>query len=415
MEKAKLQPLKGFRDFYPDQMRFRNFLFGQMRKMSQLFGYEEYEGPNLEPLELYAAKSGEELVKNQTFILRDKNNNNLAMRPELTPTLARMVANKQNELVFPLRWFSIGPRWRYEQPQKGRFREFWQWDLDIIGLEKETADAEVITIACEFLKSLGLLPKEVKIKINNRQFLQRELEKIKVTTAKIPLIYKAIDKKDKMDKKDWEEYIKGIINNQEQEKKIKYILENKSVPKELENLFFLLGKSGVTKYIEFDPTIVRGLDYYTGTVFEARDTDGEFRTIIGGGRYNNLVKLFGGQKIPGVGFAAGDAVLEEVLKKFNKMSKVENNNQVLVTVFSPEYLEKSIELSNILRQKKMSVEVYLNDDKLEKQIKYADKKGIKYVIILGPDEVKDKKITVKDLTTGQQKTVALDKIDQLLS
>jgi len=408
MNKANLQPLKGFRDFYPEQMRFRNFLFGKMREISKLFGYEEYEGPTLEPLELYAAKSGEELVKNQTFVLKDKNNNNLAMRPELTPTLARMVAGKQNELVFPLRWFSIGPRWRYEQPQKGRFREFWQWDLDIIGLEKETADAEVITVACEFLKSLGLSPKEVRMKINNRQFLQRELEKVKINADKIPLIYKAIDKKDKMKGKDWEKYIKDVVNNQEQEKKIRYILENKNIPQELENLFYLLEKFGVGRYIEFDPTIVRGLDYYTGTVFEARDADGKFRTIIGGGRYDNLVGLFGDKKIPGVGFATGDAVLYEVLKKFNKIKEVKDKATVMVAALSPNLFDIAYQIAALLRKDKFNAEVYFEENKLEKQLKYADRKKIPFVIIVGPDEAKKNQFLVKNLLSGEQKAFYME-------
>jgi len=417
MNKANLQPLKGFRDFYPEQMRFRNFLFGKMRKTSKLFGYEEYEGPTLEPIEIYTAKSDEELIKNQTFVLKDKNDKSLAMRPELTPTLARMVAAKQNELIFPLRWFSIGPRWRYEQPQKGRYREFWQWDIDLIGETSLKADAEIIAVACNFLKNLGLTPKEVVIKINNRRFLQEKLKAIKISSNKINPVYKAIDKKDKMTANDWENYLREIVGNEKQAKDLKSILEEKVFGnfQELSELFALLKKFGVEEYIEFDPTIVRGLDYYTGTVFEVRDKEGEFRTIIGGGRYDNLVGLFGDKKIPGVGFAAGDATLEEVLKKFSKMPKIENNNKILVTVFNESLFNDSLTVSQKLKEKKISNELYLNPDKLNKQIKYADKKGIKYVIILGPDEVKDKKVTIKDLTTGRQSTIALDKINQFFS
>lgn len=417
MNKANLQPLKGFRDFYPEQMRFRNFLFGKMRETSKLFGYEEYEGPTLEPIEIYNAKSDEELIKNQTFVLKDKNDKSLAMRPELTPTLARMVAAKQNELIFPLRWFSIGPRWRYEQPQKGRSREFWQWDIDLIGETSLKADAEIIVVACNFLKNLGLTPKEVVIKINNRRFLQEKLKAIKISSNKINLVYKAIDKKDKMTTNDWENYLREIVGNEKQAKDLKLILEEKVFGnfQELAELFALLKKFGVEEYIEFDPTIVRGLNYYTGTVFEVRDKEGEFRTIIGGGRYDNLVGLFGDKKIPGVGFAAGDVTLEEVLKKFSKMPKIENNNKILVTVFDESLFNNSLTVSQKLKEKGVSNELYLNPDKLDKQFKYADKKGIKYVVIIGPDEVKNKTVTIKDLTTGRQSTVALDKIDQFFS
>jgi histidyl-tRNA synthetase len=413
MNKANLQPLKGFRDFYPEQMKFRNFLFGQIRKISQLFGYEEYEGPTLEPVEIYTAKTDEELIKNQTFILKDKNDNNLAMRPELTPTLARMVAAKQNELNFPLRWFSIGPRWRYEQPQKGRFREFWQWDLDLIGENSLKADTEIIIIAAELLKSLGLSPDQVMIKINNRRFLEKQLKKVGLTKEKINLVYKITDKKDKMKEDEWEKYLKENIG-QELAKKIKSILNKKSFSNfpELSELFALLKKTDIAQYVEFDSTIVRGLDYYTDMVFEARDVKNEFRTIIGGGRYDNLVSLLGGQKITGVGFAAGDAVLEEVLKKFNLLPNLKENKKILITVFNESLADKSFELSQKLRKDGIANELYLKLERIDKQIKYADKKGIKYVIILGPDEIKDKKVTIKDLTTGRQSTVALNKINK---
>jgi histidyl-tRNA synthetase len=416
MNKANLQPLKGFRDFYPEQMRFRNFLFGKMSEISQLFGYEEYEGPTLEPLKIYTAKTDEELVKNQTFTLKDKNDKTLAMRPELTPTLARMVASKQNELTFPLRWFSIGPRWRYEQPQKGRLREFWQWDLDLIGEDSLKADAETITVGVELLKSLGLTSKQVIIKINNRLFLEEQLKEIGIPAEKINLVYKIIDKKEKMDKSEWERYLKENIG-QEPAEKIQSILNKKDFSDfpQLTELFALLKKGGINEYVEFDPTIVRGLDYYTGTVFEARDVDGEFRTIIGGGRYDNLVSLFGDQKITGVGFAAGDAVLEEVLKKFNLLPDLKENKKVLVTVFDKSLADKSFELSQKLRISGIANEIYLKSEKIDKQMKYADKKGIRYVIILGSDEVKKNEVTIKDLSTGNQSSVAFSKLSTMLS
>jgi len=414
MNKMNLQPLKGFRDFYPEQMNFRNWLFEQMSQTAKLFGYQQYEGPTLEPVDLYVAKSDEELVNKQTFILKDKNDKSLAMRPELTPTLARMVASKQNELVFPLRWFAIGPRWRYEQPQKGRFREFWQWDIDLIGEESLQADAEVIAVGCNLLKKIGLTPKEVTVKINNRRFLQEKLSDIKISSEKIKALFKVIDRKDKLETKDWEKYLQEVVGNEKQEKEIIALLENKNFGDfpELVELFNLLKELGVEEYVEFDPLIVRGLDYYTGTVFEARDKDGEFRTIFGGGRYDNLLSLFGGQKITGVGFAAGDAIIEEVLKKFNKLPKLKNDNEVLVTIFSSEFLEKSFKTAELLRSNKINTAIYPNKDiKLEKQLKYADKKGLRFVVIVGPDEVKNETLTIKDLSTGSQRTISLKEID----
>lgn len=196
--KTKFQLVKGFRDFYPEDLAARKWLFEKMREVSRKFGYQEYEGPCLEHLALYAAKSGEELVRQQTFILTDRSGEKLALRPELTPTLARMVAQEQASLPKPIRWFSIGPRWRYEKPQKGRTREFYQWDLDLLGVESPEADAEVIAIAAEFLKAVGLTPKQVVIKVNNRQLMEEKLDLIEIPQRLIPQVFRAVDKKEKM-------------------------------------------------------------------------------------------------------------------------------------------------------------------------------------------------------------------------
>jgi histidyl-tRNA synthetase len=416
MKKANLQPLKGFRDFYPEQMKFRNFLFGKMREISKLFGYQEYEGPVLESLDLYGAKSGEELVKNQTFILKDRGGRRLALRPELTPTMARMVAAQRQKLTLPLRWFSLGPRWRYEQPQKGRFREFWQWDVDLIGFDSPEADAEVISLACELFKSVGLSSKEVVIKINNRRFLENKLVFVEIPRKKIPEVFRAIDKKEKMTQDGWEKYLKEIGLNDLQIRGLGEILKDKDFAnesEELTELFSTLNDLGVSKYIEFDPMVVRGLDYYTGTVFEAKDRRGEFRTILGGGRYDNLLEIIGGQKIPGVGFAAGDAVLEEILKKFKKIPKLTPcSTKVLVTVFDESFYRNSLKITSQLRAKNIPTEIYLDSQtKLDKQLKYADKKGICWVVIIGPEEEKSGTVTVKNMEKGSQETIPQEKLE----
>jgi len=416
MNKVNLQPLKGFRDFYPEQMKFRNFLFGKMREISKLFGYQEYEGPVLESLDLYGAKSGEELVKNQTFILKDRGGRRLALRPELTPTMARMVAAQRQKLTLPLRWFSLGPRWRYEQPQKGRFREFWQWDVDLIGFDSPEADAEVISLACELFKSVGLSSKEVVIKINNRRFLENKLVFVEIPRKKIPEVFRAIDKKEKMTQDGWEKYLKEIGLNDLQIRGLGEILKDKDFAnesEELTELFSTLNDLGVSKYIEFDPMVVRGLDYYTGTVFEAKDRRGEFRTILGGGRYDNLLEIIGGQKIPGVGFAAGDAVLEEILKKFKKIPKLTPcSTKVLVTVFDESFYRNSLKITSQLRAKNIPTEIYLDSQtKLDKQLKYADKKGICWVVIIGPEEEKSGTVTVKNMEKGSQETIPQEKLE----
>lgn len=416
MAKSNLQPPKGFRDFYPDDLTVRNWLINKMEEVSQRYGYQKYEGPSLEPLELYAKKSGEDLVKKQTFTIKDKSDKTLALRPELTPTLARMVSNKKQEFTFPLRWYSIGNRWRYEKPQKGRFREFLQWDIDLIGPNNLKADAEIIAIAVEFLKALGLSSKEVVVKINSRKFLEEKLKKINIEDKRINKVFKAIDKKDKMDEKDWLKYLQEINLNEKQTNEILKILQEKdfSQSQELRELFENLKNYKVEDYVEFDPTIVRGLDYYTGTVFEACDRNKELRAILGGGRYDNLLDIIGGEKeLSGIGFAAGDAVILELLEKLNKIPKdLKNNTQVLVTFFKDSLYKECLDLIKKLQDKNIKTELYLTPDKLDKQLKYADKKNIPFVAILGPNEIKKKEVTIKNLLTREQSTVSLDKIDQ---
>lgn len=418
MTKVKFQPVKGTRDFYPEKMVFRQWLFGKMREVSQKFGYQEYEGPILEPLELYAAKSGEDLVKNQTFVLQDRSGKQLALRPELTPTLARMVAQKQADLPKPIRWFSIGPRWRYEQPQKGRTREFYQWDIDLVGSETAEADAEILAVAAAFLQNLGLTPKEVLIKINDRRLMEQKLSLIAIPPEKIQPVFQAIDKKDKMEEREWEEWLIETGLTELQIRDLKGILTDKDFSRESETLtriFSTLADLGLAEYVEFDPAVVRGLDYYTGVVFEARDTAGKFRAILGGGRYDNLVEVVGGSRLSGVGFAAGDVVIEEVLKEDNKIPLLPlTQTKVLVAVFDESLFRESLALAKQLREVGIPTELFLEPVKLDKQLKYASQRGIPFVAILGPDEVASNEVTVKNMKTGEQKRAPREKVCEIL-
>ncbi len=410
------QLLKGFRDFYPPEMAFRNWLYGKAKSVAESFGFEEYEGPIVESLDLYAAKSGEELVKKQAFTLTDKSGKILALRPEMTPTLARMVAQKAGSLVFPVKWFSFGPRFRYETPQRGRGREFFQWDVDILGLTTPQADAEVISAAAAMYQSLGLSPTEVRIKINDRKYLQEKLMSIGADREKVTAIFKAIDKKSKVAETAFDDMLKQESLDLGQIKQLKDILKDKQGYTEsewLSKIMSLVEAAGYGEFVEFDPAIVRGLDYYTRTVFEGWDVKGEFRSIWGGGRYDNLTEEVGGkQKIPGVGFAMGDMVLEEILRANGKYPKLKSNStRVLVTVFSNKLAVSSNKLANSLRETGINAEAYLDPDaKLDKQLKYADRKGIPYAVIIGPEEVERGTVTVKDLRSGSQKTVAAGKL-----
>jgi len=406
-----IQPVKGTRDFYPQDQAFQNWLYLKFKEVAELFGFQEYEGPIIESLDLYAAKSGEELVKKQAFTLADRSGNALTLRPEMTPTLARMVAQKARELTFPVKWFTFGRRFRYEKPQKGRAREFFQWDVDILGPENLEADAEVIAVAATLYQKLGLTPTEVKIKINDRKVLQERFLALEIPEENLVRVFRLADKKDKVTREDFIEMGQENGLSEDQTKAILQILEEKNAYLDspwLVKIFDLLKKYGVSEYVEYDPGIVRGLEYYTRTVFEGWDVKGEFRAIWGGGRYDNLVADVGGkQKIPGVGFAMGDMVIAEVLKANNKYpTLLINKTQVLVTVFSPELYDKSLKIANVLREENINAETFLDPTaKIDKQLKYADKKGIPYVIIIGPVEAEQTLVVLKNLRTREQITI----------
>lgn len=411
MSENIIPPVKGTRDFYPEDQAFQNWLYSKFKETAGLFGFQEYEGPTIESLDLYAAKSGEELVKKQAFTLTDQSGKTLALRPEMTPSLARMVAQKAGELTFPVKWFTYGRRFRYEKPQKGRAREFFQWDVDILGPENLEADAEVIAVAATLYQKLGLTPEEVKIKINDRKLLQERFLSLEIPEQKIVTAFRLADKKDKVSREDFIEMTKEESLSEDQAKAILQILEEKNAYLDspwLVKIFELLKKYGVSEYIEYDPAIVRGLEYYTRTVFESWDAKKEFRSIGGGGRYDNLVADVGGkQKIPGVGFAMGDMVIAEVLRAGNKYPVLQvNKTQVLVSVFSPELYDKSLEVTNVLRKENINTEIYLDPSaKIDKQLKYADKKEIPYVIIIGPVEADQNLAVLKNLITREQKII----------
>lgn len=400
-----IQSLKGTRDFYPDEMAKRNRLYQLIRTVSESYGYQEFEGPYLEKIELYAAKSGDELVSQQSFVFPDRGGEMITLRPELTPTLARMVAQKQNELVFPLRWWSFGPFWRYERPQKGRTREFFQWNIDLIGVSNPETDAEMISIAASFLKNAGLKPEQVKISINDRKLMNRELLKAEISQNALPVALKAIDRRKKMAPDQWDAYVSESGFSQPQLKQIKLLVADKDLWQKsdiLPKMFEILAQNGVDDYVVYDPEIIRGLDYYTGTVFEAFEVKEEGRAILGGGHYDNLVAAVGGMPLPGVGFAMGDVVIDHVLEKYGCLQKEKKNNTVLMTVFDEEHLEQSFGMAADLRKQGLKVACYPEAVRLDKQFKYADRMNMQYVLILGPDEEKAGKVAVKDLVNREQ-------------
>ncbi len=407
--KPKIQSVKGTRDFYPEQMALRNWLYQNMKAVSQKFGYQEYDGPFVETLELYAAKSGEELVKEQAFVFNDRNGDPITLRPELPPSLARMVAQRQSQLPRPIRWWSFGPFWRYERPQKGRSREFFQWNVDMLGFESPQGDAEVAAIGAEFFRAVGLNPDEVSIKVNNRRLVDAELKALGLDSDGVQRVFRLIDRREKMSPEAWAEYAAGLGLSDAQFEGVRSLLADRELwRKSDECVAFFEGVKalGVDAYVEYEPSVIRGLDYYTGMVFEARDRDGEFRAVFGGGRYDNLVGDVGGERIPGVGFAMGDVVVSLVLQKFGKTPELPSAPaQALVTVFDPASLLDSMALAAEVRRSGLAVEWYPEAARLQKQLKYADTLGIPFALIVGPDERREGKVAVKNLKTGIQTLV----------
>jgi histidyl-tRNA synthetase len=403
--KTKIPTVKGARDFYPEQMALRNWLYANMRAASQQFGYQEYDGPFLETLDLYAAKSGEELVKDQAFVFNDRGGDQITLRPELTPSLARMVATRQAQLPRPIRWWSFGPIWRYERPQKGRSREFFQWNVDLLGVDSPAADAEMAAVIAAFFELIGLTPDEVKIQFNNRRLMDAEIAALGLADKK-PSVFRLVDRRDKMNAEAWDKYATELGLTPTQLDGLKALLSNRDLWQKSDECAAFREAAqalGIDPFLEYEPTIIRGLDYYTGTVIEARDREGEFRAILGGGRYNNLVGDVGGDRLPGVGFAMGDVVIGLVAQKYGKVPNLRTSpTEVLVTVFDKAGLPEALKLATELRAGGLCAEWYPDAAKLDKQLKYADATGVRFAAILGPDEVTQGTVTVKDLQARSQ-------------
>jgi histidyl-tRNA synthetase len=406
-----IQPLKGTRDFYPQEMAVRTWLYRNMRQVSESYGYQEYDGPFLESIELYAAKSGEELVKEQSFVFSDRSGDLITLRPELTPSLARMVAQKQPEMLFPLRWWSFGPFWRYERPQKGRTREFFQWNVDLIGMDTPEADAELVAVIASFFRQVNLSPEEALILVNNRRLVDSQIQALQISPDKRLDVTHWIDKRDKMNHGEWESYGREVGLDTKQLDGLQSILKNEELwqqSEELVRFFEAIKALGVEEYVRYDPSIIRGLDYYTGTVFEAQQVGGELRrAILGGGRYDHLLSDVGGEPLAGVGFAMGDVVITLILEEAGLIPEGLSQipSPVMVTIFDEDGLRTSFSLASELRRAGLKAACYPEPTRLGKQFSYADRMGARLVVVLGPDEIAADQVTVKNLKSGEQSTL----------
>jgi histidyl-tRNA synthetase len=413
--KTIIQPLKGTRDFYPEQMAVRAWLYGLLRRVSESFGYQEWEAPFLESLELYTAKSNEEMVREQSYVFADRGGKMVTLRPELTPSLARLVAQRQNELAFPLRWWSFGPFWRYERPQKGRTREFFQWNVDVLGADSPEADAENVAVLATLFRTVGLTPSQVLILVSDRRLLDAQLDAFEVPLERRAAVSAWIDRRDKMNAEAWRASAVELGLSAQQLARVEAMLENKELWKtspELPRFFAAVDSLGLGDYVRFDAGIVRGFTYYTGTVFEAWEVGGDIRrAILGGGRYDRLLADVGGDLLPAVGYAMGDVVFTLMLEKYGLLPKELKVNpaDALVTVFSPELFGESLKLASALRAEGLNVVCYPEAARLPKQFRYADRIGVRAALVIGPDEAASGRVTVKNLATGAQESVTRER------
>lgn len=428
-KKISTESYKGVRDFYPQDMFVQNHIFGVMRKAVESFGYSEYGASILEPADLYKAKTGDEIVNEQTYTFKDRGDREVTLRPEMTPTVARMVAAKKREFSFPLRWYSIPNLFRYEQPQKGRLREHWQLNADIFGVNGIEAEIEIISLAHAIMKSFGLKDNNYEIRVNDRKIMNYILEDfLSLSPSESHTISKIIDKKDKMSKEDFAEKIRSVVGTKSDE------LLNLLHSKNLEEFISLLPEKarshqGVLEIKElqeklaeieiknavFSPTLMRGFDYYTGIVFEIFDTNPENRrAIFGGGRYDDLLSIFGAEKIPAVGFGMGDVTTRDVLETYGLLPEYKPATNLYICVLEEKYQNYANKLARKLREDGLNVAVDYSGKKVGEQIKYADKNQIPFIICIGENEVKNEEFKVKNLKSGEEMVLNIKDIAQFL-
>lgn len=420
--KLSTQPYKGTRDFYPVDMRIQNWMFEQMAEVVESYAFEPYDGPMLEPFEVYAAKSGEELVNQQLYWLTDRGERKLAIRPEMTPTLARMVAGKIQELPRPIRWYSLPNLWRYERPQRGRLREHWQLNVDILGGDALLADAELLSVALTIMKRFGG-DHLVQVRVNNRRLMDYFfVDRLGLSADAALKVTKALDARAKIGE---EKYLKwldelGISSAQRGELETFFQCSFEEIERrfscegtrELRSLFTLLAESGVgANQVVFDASVLRGLDYYTGTVFEMYDTSPENnRAMFGGGRYDNLVGLFGKEKLPGVGFGMGDVTLRNFLETHGLLPSLDGAVDVLVALPKSEWRGAAEGVASKLRGQGMRVMTPLSVEGFGAQLKIASRHGARFAVLFGDAEWAEGRLIVKDLEAGVQEVVSIDTI-----
>ena len=419
------QALPGFRDFYPADFALRDYIFRTWRQVAARYGFEEYDGPPLEPLELYTAKSGDEIV-GQLYAFTDKGERDVALRPEMTPTLARMVAARANGLKKPIRWFSIPQLFRYERQQRGRLREHFQLNADLIGEPGPLGDAEIIALAVDSVRAFGLGPTDFRVRLSDRRLLTALLRGLGLDEARAAVVYQVLDKlarvpeavsverlsqaglaSDQIDRvlglarvRSWDELARSASD----------LGEGLQAGVPLRSTIAALDAMGLGGYLDLDLGIVRGLAYYTGTVFELFDARGELRAICGGGRYDNLLAALGGVDLPALGFGMGDVVLGELLRDRGLAPAAAGTVDVFLAAIGSDDLPPMLALGHELREAGLRVEYALAPQAVGKQLKLADSRGARMAIVIGPDDRARGEVMLKDLAANTQSGVPRDRV-----
>ena len=416
------QGVRGTRDFYPEDMRLRNWLFDHFTNASLLHGFEEYDAPVLEYEELYTRKQGEEITQ-QLYNFQDKGNRKVALRPEMTPSLARMVMARAGGLPMPIKWFSIPQCWRYERTQRGRGREHYQWNVDIWGTTEISADAELISVLVTFFEGIGLTAKDIVIRVSSRKVLEEVLGSLSMRGDVFAQTCVIVDKMGKLSSDVIEEQLSGLGHDSEVITTIQSVLGIKDMNglqealkdesmavSELNFLFDAIDSYGISEWVEFDASIVRGLAYYTGAVFEAHDKAGKFRAICGGGRYDKLLSTLGGKDLPATGFGFGDMVIMELLAEKDLIPELVSDIDDTVIPLNSDLRNAAVMVAASLRNSGRTVDLVLEDKKMKWVFKHAERIGAKRLVLLAPDEWSRKMVKIKDLDTGEESEISISEL-----
>lgn len=417
MKNTLIPALRGTRDFYPEDLRKRRTLLNSLRKTIELYGYDEYDAPLLESFDLYAAKSSPEIIERQSYVFEDRGGDRIVVRPEMTPSIARMIVAKQRELPSVLRWYSFPECWRYERPQKGRLRNFLQANVDLIGSDSIEADVEVIDLALSMVRDLGIDMSRIEVRINDRRLLEGWLAGAGIASENQAKTLSLLDEKDKLDPEAFRSHLTELSSAESADaliQKLNLSPEALSTDEKAARLCETqkqLAKLGWQDNVKVDAAIIRGFVYYTGIVFEVYETSGQFRrAIFGGGRYDGLVEALGGSPVSAIGFGVSDVSLEELLATQNKTLENTEGKAVMLIPFSETEAEEQKKIATLLRRSGIVTATSFPPYGFSSQLKLAQKKNIEIAILLAPEELKANNVIVRNLKTGSQEVIVIDNL-----